>query len=39
MTCENDDYGQRYNYVDEGPAYPECGAWGEQDPEPESLEL
>jgi len=39
MTCENDDCGWRYNYADEGPACPECGAWGEQDPEPEGLEL
>ena len=39
MTCENPDCGRRYNYVDEGPACPECGAWGKQDPEPEDLEL
>ena len=39
MTCENDDCGRRYNHVNEGPACPECDAWGEQDPEPEGLEL
>ena len=39
MTCENDDCGRRYNCVDEGPACPDCDTWGEQDPEPESLEL
>ena len=39
MTCENDDCGRRYNYADEGPACPDCDAWGEQDPEPEGLEL
>ena len=39
MTCEADDCGRRYNHVNEGPACPECDAWGEQDPEPEGLGL
>lgn len=38
MTCRNDKCGRRYHYVDEGPECPDCGAWGEQDPEPEGMD-